>query len=75
LFYSFPPRVKKDRVKGLNTGADVYMVKPFEPEEWWLKQAFRQQSNSKLMATTKGKIQVPFDALDQRVVQFVAKSG
>ena len=23
----------KDRVKGLSTGADVYMVKPFEPEE------------------------------------------
>jgi DNA-binding NarL/FixJ family response regulator len=23
----------KDRIKGLNTGADVYMVKPFEPEE------------------------------------------
>ncbi|WP_421658389.1 response regulator transcription factor [Leptothermofonsia sp. ETS-13] len=23
----------QDRVKGLNTGADVYMVKPFEPEE------------------------------------------
>jgi len=22
----------QDRVKGLNTGADVYMVKPFEPE-------------------------------------------
>jgi DNA-binding NarL/FixJ family response regulator len=23
----------QDRVKGLNTGADVYMVKPFEPDE------------------------------------------
>ncbi|MBD2713405.1 response regulator transcription factor, partial [Limnospira platensis] len=23
----------EDRVKGLNTGADVYMVKPFDPEE------------------------------------------
>ncbi len=23
----------QDRVKGLNTGADVYMIKPFEPEE------------------------------------------
>jgi DNA-binding NarL/FixJ family response regulator len=23
----------RDRVKGLNTGADLYMVKPFEPEE------------------------------------------
>ncbi|MCL2925717.1 MAG: response regulator, partial [Trichodesmium sp. MAG_R04] len=23
----------QDRVKGLNTGADVYIVKPFEPEE------------------------------------------
>jgi DNA-binding response OmpR family regulator len=23
----------QDRIRGLNTGADVYMVKPFEPEE------------------------------------------
>src|SRR3712207_283580 len=39
----------QDKVKGLNTGADVYMVKPFEPEELVaqveasLKQAFRQR--------------------------------
>jgi len=38
----------QDRVKGLNTGADVYMVKPFEPEELvargsFSQQAFRQQ--------------------------------
>jgi len=41
----------QDRVKGLNTGADVYMVKPFEPEELVaqveasLNKHFRQQSN------------------------------
>lgn len=42
----------QDRVKGLNVGADVYMVKPFEPEELVaqveasLKQAFRQRQQS-----------------------------
>lgn len=72
----------QDRVKGLNTGADVYMVKPFEPEELVaqvessLKQAsrlFKQQSKG-LSGPT---IQVPFDVeltpTELRVVQFVAR--
>lgn len=72
----------QDRVKGLNTGADVYMVKPFEPEELVaqvessLKQAsrFQHQSVGKENGQT---IQVPFDVeltpTELRVVQFVAR--
>ncbi|MEM0979575.1 MAG: response regulator transcription factor [Cyanobacteria bacterium P01_H01_bin.58] len=73
----------QDRVKGLNTGADVYMVKPFEPEELVaqvessLKQAsrlIRQQSKGGSTAPT---INVPFDVeltpTELKVVQFVAR--
>ncbi len=73
----------QDRVKGLNTGADVYMVKPFEPEELVaqvessLKQAsrlIRQQGKGAIAAPT---INVPFDVeltpTELKVVQFVAR--
>jgi DNA-binding NarL/FixJ family response regulator len=72
----------QDRVKGLNTGADVYMVKPFEPEELVaqveasLKQVYRrnQPANG---GENAPKIQVPFDVhltqTEQKVVQFVAR--
>lgn len=73
----------QDRVKGLNTGADVYMVKPFEPEELVaqvessLKQAsrlIRQQSRG---STSTPTISVPFDVeltpTELKVVQFVAR--
>ena len=73
----------QDRVKGLNTGADVYMVKPFEPEELVaqvessLKQAsrlIRQQVRGTSSAPT---ISVPFDVeltpTELKVVQFVAR--
>ncbi len=74
----------QDRVKGLNIGADVYMVKPFEPEELVaqvessLKQASRliQHKDSK-GGDNSPKIQVPFDVeltpTELRVVQFVAR--
>jgi DNA-binding NarL/FixJ family response regulator len=73
----------QDRVKGLNIGADVYMVKPFEPEELVaqvessLKQASRILA-SKDKGTDNGpKIQVPFDVeltpTELKVVQFVAR--
>ncbi|NCJ05710.1 response regulator [Synechococcales cyanobacterium C] len=73
----------QDRVTGLNTGADVYMVKPFEPDELVaqieasLKQASRiiQQRGSALEGEVT--IQVPFDVeltpTEQKVLQFVAK--
>ena len=74
----------QDRVKGLNTGADVYMVKPFEPEELVaqvessLKQASRLiQRQDKGSESSSPKIQVPFDVeltpTELRVVQFVAR--
>lgn len=73
----------QDRVRGLNTGADVYMVKPFEPEELVaqvessLKQASRLIQHQNKGAETGPKIQVPFDVeltpTELRVVQFVAR--
>jgi DNA-binding NarL/FixJ family response regulator len=73
----------QDRVKGLNTGADVYMVKPFEPEELVaqvessLKQASRLIQRQDKTTDNAPKIQVPFDVeltpTELRVVQFVAR--
>ncbi len=74
----------QDRVKGLNTGADVYMVKPFEPEELVaqvessLKQAARiAERPGKSTGDSGPKIQVPFDVeltpTELRVVQYVAR--
>lgn len=73
----------QDRVKGLNTGADVYMVKPFEPEELVaqvessLKQASRLIKQQVKGNGTTPAIQVPFDVeltpTELRVVQFVAR--
>ncbi|HEY9838406.1 MAG TPA: response regulator transcription factor, partial [Vampirovibrionales bacterium] len=73
----------QDRVKGLNTGADVYMVKPFEPEELVsqveasLKQAGRLLQHQIKLGTNGPKIQVPFDVeltpTEMKVVQFVAR--
>lgn len=74
----------QDRVKGLNTGADVYMVKPFEPEELVaqvessLKQAARIADRpGKSGSESSPKIQVPFDVeltpTELRVVQYVAR--
>ncbi|MBE9101522.1 response regulator transcription factor [Vacuolonema iberomarrocanum] len=74
----------QDRVKGLNTGADVYMVKPFEPEELVaqvessLKQATRLiQRQDSVGGDTTPKIHVPFDVeltpTELRVVQYVAR--
>jgi len=73
----------QDRVKGLTKGADVYMVKPFEPEELVaqvessLKQANRLIHHSGTETEAKPRIQVPFDVeltpTEQKVVQFVAR--
>ncbi|AFZ43553.1 two component transcriptional regulator, LuxR family [Halothece sp. PCC 7418] len=75
-----------DRVKGLNTGADVYLVKPFEPEELVaqvessLKQAQRliDKSGGSVDGAQQGeKIHVPADVTltrtETKVVQFVAQ--
>ena len=73
----------QDKVKGLNKGADVYMVKPFEPEELVaqvessLKQANRLIHHSGTGAEAGSTIQVPFDVeltpTELKVVQFVAR--
>ncbi|MCX5963937.1 MAG: response regulator transcription factor [Cyanobacteria bacterium] len=74
----------QDRVKGLNIGADVYMVKPFEPEELVaqvessLKQASRLiQHKDSRGGVSSPRIKVPFDIeltpTELRVVQFVAR--
>ena len=73
----------QDRVKGLNMGADVYMVKPFEPEELVaqvessLKQANRliQQSNKDSKSKTKMNVpqNVELTPTELKVVQLVAK--
>jgi len=73
----------QDRVKGLNIGADVYMVKPFEPEELVaqvessLKQASRLIQRQDKGIDAAPKIQVPFDVeltpTELRVVQYVAR--
>lgn len=73
----------QDRVKGLNTGADVYMVKPFEPEELVaqvessLKQANRLIKHSNKGLETGQKIQVPANVeltpTELKVVELVAQ--
>ncbi len=72
----------QDRVKGLNTGADVYMVKPFEPEELVAQVESSLNQASRLIKqqirTAAGpSLQVPFDVeltpTELRVVQFVAR--
>jgi DNA-binding NarL/FixJ family response regulator len=73
----------QDRVKGLNTGADVYMVKPFEPEELVaqvessLKQANRLIRHNDQEVDVSERIQVPdnigLTRTETRVVQLVAQ--
>ena len=77
-----------DRVKGLNTGADVYLVKPFEPEELVaqvessLKQVHRflERNGSNNQVQQRGiaqTVQVPPEVTltrtETKVVQFVAQ--
>jgi len=71
----------QDRVKGLNTGADVYMVKPFEPEELVAQVEaslrFRPNPPSATGGEAGPKIHVPFEVeltpTELKVVQFVAR--
>ncbi len=73
----------QDRVKGLNTGADVYMVKPFEPEELvaqvesTLKQASRLLERPIKRSGQDPKLLVPdtveLTPTEVKVVQLVAR--
>jgi DNA-binding NarL/FixJ family response regulator len=73
----------QDRVRGLNTGADVYMVKPFEPEELVaqveasIKQRDRLSHHQAKKTEGGPKIHVPesveLTPTELKVVQFVAR--
>jgi DNA-binding NarL/FixJ family response regulator len=73
----------QDRVKGLDTGADVYMVKPFEPEELVaqvessLRQAHRLMRGVNRTTEESQRLQVPSNVeltpTELRVVQFVSQ--
>lgn len=73
----------QDRVKGLNTGADVYMVKPFEPEELvaqvesTLKQASRLLERPTKRSSQEPKLLVPdtveLTPTEIKVVQLVSR--
>ncbi len=72
-----------DRIKGLNTGADVYIVKPFEPEELVaqvessLKQAERLLDAAPKGLETEKKLEVSesveLTPTEQRVITLVAQ--
>ncbi len=73
----------QDRVKGLNMGADVYMVKPFEPEELVaqvessLKQASRLIQHKNHQGQQASHLKVPqnieLTPTELKVVQLVAR--
>ncbi|NEQ17224.1 MAG: response regulator transcription factor [Moorea sp. SIO3E2] len=73
----------QDRIKGLNKGADIYMVKPFEPEELvaqvesCLKQTARMMQLTVSNPDSAPRINVPYDVdltpTERKVVQFVAR--
>lgn len=73
----------KDRIKGLSQGADVYMVKPFEPDELvaqvqsTLNQSLRMMNNSNRKGDNSPKIQVPksveLTLTETKVVDLVAR--
>ncbi|MBF2058524.1 MAG: response regulator transcription factor [Cyanobacterium sp. T60_A2020_053] len=73
----------KDKIKGLTTGADVYMVKPFEPEELvaqvqsTLNQTHRLMGSNPIISDNRIRIQVPksveLTPTETRVVNLVAQ--
>ncbi|MEN9205460.1 MAG: response regulator transcription factor [Thermostichales cyanobacterium BF4_bins_65] len=70
-----------DRVRGLTTGADVYMVKPFEPEELVAQVESSLKHTERLMQMQGTQVQpvlqvspdVELTPTETKVIQFVAK--
>lgn len=71
----------QDRVMGLNTGADVYMVKPFDPDELLaqieasLKQSERLRQNQPDLETVTPDLPpgVELTPTETKILQYVAK--
>ncbi|MBL1209588.1 response regulator transcription factor [Geminocystis sp. GBBB08] len=73
----------KDRIKGLTQGADVYMVKPFEPDELvaqvqsTLNQSLRMMGSTHRKGENIARIQVPksveLTPTEKKVVDLVAR--
>ncbi|MFN5515904.1 MAG: response regulator transcription factor [Cyanobacteriota bacterium] len=73
----------QDRVKGLNTGADVYLVKPFEPEELVAQVESSLRQTRRLMGLNSRPSddnlriqvspQVELTPTERKVVQFVSQ--
>jgi DNA-binding NarL/FixJ family response regulator len=71
-----------DRIKGLNTGADVYIVKPFEPEELVAQVESSLKQAKRLLDTNQGvnpekKLEVSeaveLTPTEQKVISLVAQ--
>jgi DNA-binding NarL/FixJ family response regulator len=70
-----------DRVRGLNTGADAYLVKPFEPEELVaqvesvLKHTERllQMQNAGIQPVIKLDREIELTPTEAKVIQYVAR--
>lgn len=72
----------QDRVKGLTQGADVYMTKPFEPEELVAQVEASLKQSDRLMHNTPGNVMEPsihvpdnvsLTPTETKVVQLVAQ--
>lgn len=69
----------QDRIKGLRTGADVYMIKPFEPEELvaQVEACLSRAYPPSQLPTSEPKIQVPpnveLTPTELKVIQLVAQ--